>query len=299
MTFEVVYWIVLVVWLLALYVWAYSKLGLEFSRDCWNDPALLVKWFCFLLFPICLLVIGMTQYHDWSQFFLFSCIAATALSIVGLIVFDLVAAHQRYKVVGHSFWAFCSNLFNPKTLCSKVLSSLHRIVFVVIMFLFWVFAMYFFKLKPTAKKVALPHVSRTYNKECVLWDFFDYHDIWHMLSSFALFMSAYLLIYVTRKVEKIYWAETKYWRSKETQKYSGLQGNEQVSQGAQTQGAQTKPSGHRASGIPLETTFGGGLGPEDVDMDEIQPYVAENVTRREKMGAGQRVETQWKRESLV
>ena len=84
----------------------------------------------------------------------------------------------------------------------------------IVNFFFWVFAMYFFKIKSTTKKTSTPSFSRSRNEECVLWDFFDYHDIWHMLSSFALFMSAYLLIYVTRKVEIYYYVENLYWKSK-------------------------------------------------------------------------------------
>ena len=31
--------------------------------------------------------------------------------------------------------------------------------------------------------------SRTYNRDCVILDFYDYHDIWHFLSALGLFFA--------------------------------------------------------------------------------------------------------------
>lgn len=49
------------------------------------------------------------------------------------------------------------------------------------------FVMYFqFKLTPAE--------SRTYNMPCALLKFYDYHDIWHLLSAAAMFFSFMLLL---------------------------------------------------------------------------------------------------------
>lgn len=37
-------------------------------------------------------------------------------------------------------------------------------------------------------------VSRESNHPCVLMDFYDYHDIWHMLSSLGLFWTSCMLL---------------------------------------------------------------------------------------------------------
>lgn len=116
-------------------------------------------------------------------------------------------------------------LCHPKRIFETLLHNWHRVLFMIVTFIFWVFAMYFFKIKSTTRKVAAPSFSRTKNAECVLWDFFDYHDIWHMLSSFALFMSAYLLIYVTRKVEIHFWVEAMYWKDRDQENANGHASN--------------------------------------------------------------------------
>lgn len=214
---EGLYWVGLVIWLLVLYVWTIRKVGVgccsgdsmseKFGCSTWEAR---IKWFWLILVPICLFIIGMKKLEDWSQFFLFSCVAAVVLTIAGLMSLSLVASFRR---INNSYQKLHDgeSICDVKSWCWYFLKNLHRIIFTIVLFLFWVFAMYFFKLKPTAKKVALPSISRTHNDECVLWDFFDYHDIWHMLSSIALYMSAFLLIYITRSVEKQYWVEAIYW----------------------------------------------------------------------------------------
>lgn len=219
--FEVSYWIALVIWLIVLYVWTFQKIGVPCrwnnycgaNGDCWSLEAV-VKWTWIIIFPLCLLIIGFKQKNDFSQFFLFSCVAAVALTILGLMSFDIALSFKRHRSENGDCCGGVKQLCNPSLIWKTFWSNWHRVLFMVATFIFWVFAMYFFKLKSTTRKVAAPSFSRTLNAECVLWDFFDYHDIWHMLSSFALLMSAYLLIYVTRKVEIYYWAERMYWKSR-------------------------------------------------------------------------------------
>ncbi|KAK3745683.1 hypothetical protein QZH41_019003, partial [Actinostola sp. cb2023] len=175
---------------------------------------LVVCGFLLILIPVCVFIIGINKLQDWSQFFLFSCVAAVVLAIAGLLSLNLLASFRRlndaYRKMDDD-----EGMCDGKAWCLYLLKNLHRILFSIALFLFWVFAMYFFKLKPTTRKVAPPSISRVYNDECVLWEFFDYHDIWHMLSSIALFMSALLLIYITRSVEKQYWLEAIYWKNHE------------------------------------------------------------------------------------
>lgn len=225
--FEVGYWIALVIWLIVMYIWTFQKVGVPCSwkkcrtgEACWSVEAL-VKWTWIIIFPLCLLVIGLKQKNDWSQFFLFACVAAVALAILGLMSFDAAVSFKRHKSGGGDCSGGIKQLCNPRRICETLWSNWHRVLFMIATFIFWVFAMYFFKIKSTTRKVAAPSFSRTLNEKCVLWDFFDYHDIWHMLSSFALFMSAYLLIYVTRKVEIYCWVDYMYWKSKQAANGTG------------------------------------------------------------------------------
>lgn len=232
--FEVGYWIALVTWLIVLYIWTFQKVGVPCrwkncgtNEVCWS-PEALVKWTWIIIFPLCLLIIGFTQRGDWSQFFLFSCVAAVALTILGLMSFDVVLSFKRHRRENGDCCGGIKQLCNPRLIWKTFWSNWHRVLFMIATFIFWVFAMYFFKLKSTTRKVAAPSFSRTLNEECVLWDFFDYHDLWHMLSSFALLMSAYLLIYVTRKVEIYYWVEKMYWKSKAAASGTGVGSTEKM-----------------------------------------------------------------------
>ena len=238
--FEVCYWIALVLWLTLMYFWTFQKVGVPcYWKWCGEDDnchsvEAIVKWAWLLMFPLCLLVIGFKQEKDWSQFFLFSCVAAVALSILGLLSFDTALTLKRQSTSSNGdFWGGIKQFCHPSWICKLLWRNWHRVLYMIGTFLFWVFAMYFFKIKSTTRKVEAPSYSRTKNEEGVLWDFFDYHDIWHMLSSFALFMSGYLLIYVTRKVEIYFWVATTYWMDRE-------------------KGRQTEANGYEGSGEEIQ-----------------------------------------------
>jgi len=59
---------------------------------------------------------------------------------------------------------------------------------ILIMNITLTFAMIFF-LNAVSNKSLTPSESQELNKPCVLFDYWDYHDVWHILSSFGLFMS--------------------------------------------------------------------------------------------------------------
>lgn len=52
----------------------------------------------------------------------------------------------------------------------------------------WVPALYFF-LSGSSDWSATPAVSRHMNHECKVLQFYDSHDLWHMLSAVALYLS--------------------------------------------------------------------------------------------------------------
>ena len=70
-------------------------------------------------------------------------------------------------------------------------------LYVLITIAFLVSAFYIFKAFPTTDKANTPEKSRNENHECKWFGFFDYHDIWHFLSSFGLLMGAHLLMYAS------------------------------------------------------------------------------------------------------
>ena len=42
-----------------------------------------------------------------------------------------------------------------------------------------------------------PEIIRDLKEECADGDFFEYHDMWHILSSHALLMGAYLVMFIS------------------------------------------------------------------------------------------------------
>ena len=70
-------------------------------------------------------------------------------------------------------------------------------IYVLITAGFLGFALVMFLALPTTDKAKTPEESRNENEECIWLGFFDYHDLWHISSSFALLMGAHLLMYAS------------------------------------------------------------------------------------------------------
>ena len=83
-----------------------------------------------------------------------------------------------------------------------------QVLFILLTFIIWVAAVWVFEWFPTSDKKLSPENSRDKNEECVILGFFDWHDLWHFLSSFALLMSAFVVIFISSEPEKSPQAET-------------------------------------------------------------------------------------------
>ena len=64
-------------------------------------------------------------------------------------------------------------------------------------FIIWLAAFWVFQKRSTTDKTSSPENSRDKNEECVILGFFDWHDLWHFLSSFALFISAFPIMFLS------------------------------------------------------------------------------------------------------
>ena len=58
-------------------------------------------------------------------------------------------------------------------------------------------ALAFFIGFPTTDKAETPEISRNKNHKCIIIDFYDYHDLWHILSSFALLMGVLIVMFAS------------------------------------------------------------------------------------------------------
>ncbi|XP_070549052.1 SID1 transmembrane family member 1-like [Ptychodera flava] len=71
--------------------------------------------------------------------------------------------------------------------------SIRTILFIVLTIASWVPALYFF-VQGLTKWEKTPAESREGNRDCLLFDFYDHHDVWHFLSAFGLFFTFMTLL---------------------------------------------------------------------------------------------------------
>ena len=73
------------------------------------------------------------------------------------------------------------------------------VLLVIIAAGFWASAFFFFVEHQTTWQLT-PAESRNLNKPCILFNFFDAHDVWHFLSAFALFSSFLILLVIDDEI---------------------------------------------------------------------------------------------------
>ena len=147
--------------------------------------------------PIQAAKVLVTIKHNRSRFFQIGCYLFGTVLVLGLM-FSVDAIPDFPSVILYTF------IFNfalyflyywvMKFVKREFKQRPHVFVTSFILFIFsvicWVFALafYFHKVKQWREP---PSASRERNVQCILLDFYDYHDIWHFLSALALF-SMYL-----------------------------------------------------------------------------------------------------------
>ena len=181
--FEILVFVVMVIWWVFIAIWA----GYKLSPTLCSETQTCNDKFCLagcIFFALCVAapILIFVGTRNLPETFLFSCIAMSGAAIVvPLLIKQCRGDTDRC----------CDRSFCPSWLCFG------RFVYVVALLIFWGFALYFFINKPTTNKAEAPEISRDLNQECEYQDFFDYHDMWHILSSHALLMGAYLVMFIS------------------------------------------------------------------------------------------------------
>lgn len=140
-----------------------------------------VIFYCLgLVVLIVFVILLITKVVNFPETFLLTCILETFLVILGKSCIRLVT--------------FCEGRGNSIAE-TKVLRPLSQVFYVLATVGIGIAALVFFIGKETTDKVKSPEKSRDLNQQCYWLDFFDSHDIWHILSSFALLMGALLVIH--------------------------------------------------------------------------------------------------------
>ena len=176
------FFVFLIIWWLVIDFLAFRKLDIQkkIRGDDRKDKCdaflfllggLLVPWGIFMCY----------LFSDLAQVFLFACIACSVVAI-------LAKARPWKKCACESA--------RPKT--KDILQG----IFILFTLIILVAALVVFKALPTTNKTSSPENSRDQNKECAILEFFDWHDLWHFLSSFALLMGAFVIMFISSKAEE-------------------------------------------------------------------------------------------------
>ena len=177
----------LAIWCFGIFTWVGFKLYFEdwypknWSLLCIKETK--CKFACLVLGLILAIVtlVVLTITDSLPQALLITCILESVFVIV-------------VKVIWKDGCWYC----NCNHGCKIDAKGFLAVVYVLITAAFAISALLLFILFPTTDKTDTPEKSRNKNHECVaVGFFFDYHDLWHILSSFALLMGAYLVMYIS------------------------------------------------------------------------------------------------------
>ena len=177
--FKIIWWPVMV-------YWAFRKL--QFCQKNRSDELefRLRMFLSILVFP----PISFVNYKLVSWF---SDSVPTSLYLVNscIVYIRIVQAGFKEKLPKRK-WQ-CARCNHDKGTLQALFIFLTVIIFVAA---FWVF-----QWLPT-NKTSSPENSRDKNEECVILEFFDWHDLWHFLSSFALLMGAFVVMFISFEPEQ-------------------------------------------------------------------------------------------------
>lgn len=167
-----------VTWWIFITIWTGWKLFPDGSCSkkyiCKENPTKCIGFFLGFVSPT--ILCGIFQ-NNIPEAFLFGCI------VEGIIAITVNAWCNRKDIT----WA--------KKCCYIFI----QVVYILAMLTLWVIAVWLFVSRPTTDKTLTPEKSRDYNQECIQEWFFDYHDVWHILSSHALLMTAYFVMFTSHK----------------------------------------------------------------------------------------------------
>ena len=61
----------------------------------------------------------------------------------------------------------------------------------------------FFFLRTSSNIFLSPEESNELNKPCIVFDYFDYHDIWHILSATGLFIFMNIVFFLDTQIDAV------------------------------------------------------------------------------------------------
>ena len=160
--------------------------------------------------PTVLVVLWSEEIIEFTDAFLWFCVAESSVAALGSFYME----YSRKNCNCSSCKSWCQlncqecnwGCFKRACcFCIKLLINkmVHKVLFSLTIVTLQVLALVIFFDKETTDKGKSPEKSRDLNRECVFLEFFDYYDIWHILSSFGLLMGALMVIHVSYESPKL------------------------------------------------------------------------------------------------
>ena len=184
--------VLLIVWWLGMVFWAYFKLDIRQKirggdcEDIFNASLFTLGG---LLAPIGIFIFY--SHSDLAQVFLLVCIVNS--------VFAILAKAKLWKKLSNCKCKCAHCDHNSKCGCPD--KDTFKVIFIFVTVIISVAAVYVFTYLPTTNRISTPENSRDGNEECFILGFFDWHDLWHLLSSFALPMGAFVVMFISSEPE--------------------------------------------------------------------------------------------------
>ena len=178
---QVFFLICLVVYYVIIFSWAGLKLFYNISRlsDLKKCDAFTKAVIFIVVLAVCSIGLPVVYRQNFPNMFLLTCILTSLLAISGKVVLE--------------FWGSERSHWTIQKVAFRVFQGSYVLVTLGVM----ATAVWIFSAKATTDKVKTPELSRDLNSDCAILGFFDYHDLWHIMSSFSLLMGAYLVLYIS------------------------------------------------------------------------------------------------------
>ena len=186
----------LIAWSFMMVSWAFSRLDIKKklgSVESKDKCDAILFFLGSMTLPCGIFIFYMVA--DLSLVFLFACITSSFMAIL--------AKARPWEM-------FCKCECARECACPKTSAKyIFRVIFNLLTVIVLVAAFVVFMRSPTTDKTLSPESSRDQNGECVIFGFFDWHDLWHFLSSFALLMGAFVIMSISSAAEQSPQAKTR------------------------------------------------------------------------------------------
>ena len=204
--FQILFFFFLIVWFLIIAVWAGYKLHAVKSCEshrkcctCCSTKGFVLSLFCFsgfVLIPLALIFLWSQKILEFTDGILWFCTAESVVASGGSFCVGLNCESSC-----PSNFQDCVEELNAR-LCF-IIKVGSKVVYSCTILTLNGLALWIFLAKETTDKSKSPEKSRDLNQECIFLAFFDWHDVWHIFSSFGLFMAALMVIHTSYESPKL------------------------------------------------------------------------------------------------